>query len=268
MSNSGDQSPGKKKSSAEQPPDRASADVGIVCTHKGELKAFLKRVDRQRSYTDKKITVRGGFLGETTRVAIAEAGEGFAAHRAATELLIDEHRPAWILSVGFSSSLTDDVRPGDIVLSNEISDTHVSSLPIKCTLTPRKRIHVGKLIVADHHPVSPSEKETLQSRFPGLAVDTSSLAVAQVCQERIVRFMAIRVIVDSVTEEIPEQAASMIFHPTSRALGSAIGVMFRGLRKMSEMNAWRERANTASTNLAQFMTGIVEQIAESAHRGR
>ena len=62
MSSPGNDSPANKKpASAEPVPDRSTADVGIVCTHKGELKAFLKRVDRQRSYTEKKITVRGGF---------------------------------------------------------------------------------------------------------------------------------------------------------------------------------------------------------------
>jgi hypothetical protein len=60
----------------------------------------------------------------------------------------------------------------------------------------------------------------------------------------------------------------MIFHPTSRALGSAIGTMFKGLRKMSEMNSWRERANTVSANLDQFASGIIEQIAEAIERKR
>lgn len=269
MSEAGKEPAAKKKPTTGEPvSDRSSADIGIVCTHKGELKPFLKRVDRQRSYTDRKITVRGGFIGEVTRIAIAEAGEGFASHRAATELLINEHKPSWILSVGFSSSLSEDVQPGDIVLSNEISDTHVNSLPIKCTITARKRIHVGKLIVADHHPITPTDKASLKERFPGLAVDTSSLAVAQVCQERSIRFMAIRVAVDSLNEEIPEQAASMIFHPTSRALGSALGTMFKGLRKMSEMNTWRERTNSAAGNLDRFLSGIVEQLAESIERQR
>jgi hypothetical protein len=95
----------EKPATVEPAPDRSSADVGIVCTHKGEVKPFLKRVDRSEVTPNGRSTVRGGFLGETIRLAIAEAGEGFASHRAATELLINEHRPAWILSVGFSSSL-------------------------------------------------------------------------------------------------------------------------------------------------------------------
>ncbi len=267
MSDSGKDKTTEKKIAAENAaPDRSSADIGIVCTHKGEVRTFLKRLDRQRSYTENKLSVRGGFLGELTRIAIVEAGEGFALHRAATELLISAHRPSWIISAGFSSSLAEDVRPGDIVVANEICDTHGNCLSVKCTIPPRKRIHVGKLVVTDEHPITPDEKNSLRDRFPELAADTGSLAVAQVCQEHNVRFLAIRAVVDALDEEIPEQAASMMFHPTSRALGSALGTLFKGLRKMSEMNRWRERTGVAASNLDRFVTGIVEQIAEAIER--
>ena len=255
-----------KSSADESTVDRATADIGIVCTHKGEIRQFLKRLDRQRSYSERRMTIRGGFLNESTRIAIAEAGIGFAAHREATELLISEHHPAWVLSIGFSSSLSDDVQPGDLCIANEISDTHVSTLPVKCTIPARKRIHVGRLIVADEHPATPDAKTALKQRFPGLAVDTTSLAAAQVCSEQSVRFMAVRVVVDGLTELIPVQAASMLFEPDSRAIGSALGTLFKGFRKMSEMNVWRERAATAASNLDRFVSGIVLQIAETLQR--
>ncbi len=257
-----------KTSSSEPTADRSTADIGIVCSHKGELKPFLKRVDRQRSYNDRKMTVRGGFIGEITRIAVVEAGEGFANHRAGAELLVKEHRPKWIISAGFSSTLADDVHPGDLVIANEIADTHGQLMPVKCTIQARKRIHVGKLIVADDHPITPTQKTSLREQHPGLAVDTGSLAVAQVCNEHGLKFLAIRGIVDAMNEEIPEQAASMIFHPTSRALGTAIGTMFKGLRMMSVMNSWRERTNTTASNLDRFLAGIVDQIAEAIERQR
>lgn len=259
---------GAKPASPEPIVDRSSAHIGIVCTHRAELKPFLKRVDRQKSYTERKLTIRGGFLGEVTRIVIAEAGEGFARHREATEWLLTEHRPSWVVSAGFSSSLSSDISPGDLVVANELADTHTTTMPVKCSIAPRKRIHVGKLLVADQHPVTPAEKSSLQERFPALAVDTSSLAVAQVCHARDIRFLAIRAIVDGLEEQIPEQAFPMIFHPTSRALGSALGSMFQGLRKMSEMNMWRERTKTAAVNLDRFLTGVVEQVAEALERQR
>ncbi|MGB0742351.1 MAG: hypothetical protein ACPGXX_19940, partial [Planctomycetaceae bacterium] len=65
-------------SSAPPAADRSSAHIGIICSHKGELKTFLKRVDRQKSYEERSIRIRGGFLGESNRIVIAEAGSGFA----------------------------------------------------------------------------------------------------------------------------------------------------------------------------------------------
>jgi hypothetical protein len=94
-------------------PDRSTADIALVCTHKGELRPFLKRLDRQRSYTEGSLTVRGGFLRETIRIVVAEVGPGFARHRAAAHWLVETHKPAWMLAVGFSSSLTPEVHPGD-----------------------------------------------------------------------------------------------------------------------------------------------------------
>jgi len=99
--------------------DRASADIALVCTHKGELRPFLRRLDRQRSYTEGSLTVRGGFLRETIRIVVAEVGPGFAKHRAAAHWLVETHKPAWMLSVGFSSALTPQVQPGDLVLASE-----------------------------------------------------------------------------------------------------------------------------------------------------
>ena len=111
--------------------DRRSADIGIVCTHNVGIKPLLKVLDRTRKYVDETSVFRGGFLDEVIRIAIVEAGSGFAAHRAVAETLIKEHNPAWVISLGFSSALTRDVKAGDICLANEICDTHGNTLPIK-----------------------------------------------------------------------------------------------------------------------------------------
>lgn len=257
----------KSGSQSNEPvPDRRSADIGFVCTHRGELKPFLKRVDRQRSYSEGRVTVRGGFLGELVRLVIAEAGVGYAQHRAATELLLDEHHPGWLLCVGFSSALSPDMQAGDLVVANEIADTHGNSLPVKCTIAARKRIHVGKLVVADKHPETPEEKQRLAESSGALAVDTTSLAVAQVCKEKDVRIVVVRAIIDTAKEQLPENAASMIFRADSKSIGTTIGTLFRGLRGMSELNSWRNRASDAASNLDRFIAGLAEQISEIVER--
>ena len=248
--------------------DRASADIALVCTHKGELRPFLRRLDRQRSYTEGSLTVRGGFLRETIRIVVAEVGPGFAKHRAAAHWLVETHKPAWMLSVGFSSALTPQVQPGDLVLASEIVDTHGNTMPVRCTLKPGGRIHVGRMVVADNHPEDVPAKTNLGTASQALAVDTSSLAVAQICHERNVRFLAVRGIVDAVDETAPAASAGMIFKADSRSAGAALGGLLGRFSKASEMNQWRQRAVAAAEHTDRFLAGVVEQIAELLERQR
>ncbi len=263
----------EKNSSANAPgpspaTDRASAHVGLCCIHRGELRTFLKRLDRQKSYVHDRSRFLGGFIGETNRIVIAEPGTSFPRHRAAAEWLIETHRVPWILSVGFSSSLSPDVHPGDLVLADEIIDTHGNTMPVRCTLKSQKRVHVGRLVVADQHPLSGAAKRSLAHSSNALAVDTTSLATAQICYERNVRFLAIRAIIDELDDEIPEAAANLLLRADSQAWGGAIGSLFRGFQAAKELREWRNRGVTAGTNLDRFLAGVIEQIAELLEKNR
>lgn len=249
-------------------PDKASAHIGLCCIHRGELRPFLKRLDRQKSYAHNRSRFLGGFLGETNRIVVAEAGTSYPRHRAAAEWLVETHHVPWILSVGFSSSLSPDVHAGDLVLADEIVDTHGNSMPVRCSLKPQKRVHVGRLVVADQHPVSSAAKRSLADSSKALAADTTSLASAQICYERNVRFLAIRAIIDELDDEIPEVAANLLLRSDSQAWGGALGSLFKGLQAAKELREWRNRAVTAGSHLDRFLAGIVEQIAELLEKNR
>ncbi len=248
--------------------DKASAHVGLCCIHRGELRQFLKRLDRQKSYVHNRSRFLGGFLGETNRIVVAEAGTSYPRHRAAAEWLVETHHVPWILSVGFSSSLSPDVHTGDLVLADEIVDTHGNSTPVRCTLKPQKRVHVGRLVVADQHPFNSAAKHSLAQSSNALAADTTSLAAAQICSERNVRFLAIRAIIDELDDDIPEVAANMLLRADSQAWGGALGSLFKGLQAAKELREWRNRAVTAGSHLDRFLTGVIEQITELLERNR
>lgn len=264
LSQGGDES----EAAIDHPADRRSADIGIVCTHSGELKPLLKRLDRVRKYTDRGCVFRGGFLNEVIRVAVVSAGPGFARHRMATETLLAEHNPAWVLSAGYSSALTDGIRSGDICLATEIQDEHGNSLAVRCTIPPSGRIHAGRHLVADRHPQSGVIKRQLAGTSGALACDTTSLAVAQVCSSREVRFLSIRAVIDEADEDVQNDVASLVFDGGSRAAGKALGAVFQGLHRLTELKNWRQRAATASDHLDRFTTGIIEQVAERLRHQR
>ena len=249
----------------EQPIDRAKAHVGLVCTQALELKPLLGRLDRKRRYADGNMRFIGGFLGETIRVAVVESGAGFAAHRHATETLLEEHSPKWIISTGFSSSLSDNVPAGDLSLATEISDTHGQRLTIQCPIPESKHATLGCHVVADHHPADPARKQELAANFTAAAVDTGSLAVAQVCTEASTPFLSIRAVVDAFQEQMPATAVQQLFAPEESRHGAA-GRLLTRWRLPREVRPWMERAGTVSDRLDRFLQGVICQLGEQLER--
>ena len=240
--------------------DRSTAHVGLVCTHALELKTLIGRLDRRRRYSDDGMRFTGGFLDATVRVAVVEAGAGFAAHRMAASILVKEHSPAWIVSTGFSSSLVDEVRAGDLSLATEICDTHGQQLNLNCPLPESKHATLRRHLVADKHPTTSDQKHQLADSTSASAVDTTSLAVAQICGASGTPCLSIRAIVDDLKEEVPDSVVKVLFEPTSTR--TSVSHWLSGLRQPEELKRWISRAETVSEHLDQFLSGVVRQLAE------
>lgn len=247
--------------------DRRSADIGIVCTHAAEVNAFVKQLDRVKKYAEGSSIFRGGFINEVVRVAIVEAGPGFAVHRRVTETLIEEHNPPWILSVGFSSALTAQLQSGDVCLANEICDTHGNALPVNCKIPESRRIFVRKHVVADHHPRTAEEKKALNTYTEAVACDTTSLAVAQACnerstEERPIRFLSIRGIIDSETETLTSEGLTYCFEPVVGDRPKLVSGLMNRFKPNPALKPWQDRANDVSLNMNRFLLSTVKQIAD------
>ena len=228
-----------------------------------ELKTLIGRLDRRRRYGDGGLRFTGGFFDESIRVAVVEAGTGFAAHRRATTTLIAEHKPSWVIAAGFSSSLTEDVRAGDLSLATAISDTHGQKMDIDCPVPESKHGTLKTHLVTDSHPQTAAEKRQLAEAHGAGAVDTTSLAVAQICAESDTRFMSIRAILDDVQEEVPSPIITTLFEPAGTTRSNPVSSWVSGFRQSPEMKTWTARATTASGRLDRFLTGVIRQLGKS-----
>lgn len=253
--------------------DRRSADFGLVCTHSAEIRPLLKQLDRVRKYVDEGIVFRGGFLDETLRIAVAEAGPGFARHRAAAQTLLREHHPAWILSVGFSSPLTSALSSGDICLANEICDTHGNSLPVKCSIPESKRVFVKRHVVADRQPRLAAERTSLAESTGAAVVDISSLAVAQVCQEeteqdnkRNTRFLSIRGVVGTADSDLEEKVALFLFEAEPMKAAVSFQQLFQRIKPDPVLSPWRKTVEESAVNLNRYVLSVIRRLAENINR--
>lgn len=246
--------------------DPSHADIGIVCALPIELGAFLERCERVRKYVGYDFAFRGGKY-DGIRIVVVESGTGFARARRATHALIDAHSPKWVLSCGFAGALVPGIQIGDIVVADSIVDTHGQSLAIDAGFPANidRGIHVGRLLTSDTIVRLVEEKRQLAERHAAMAVDMESLAVAQVCRESGTRFLAVRVISDDLSSDLPAEILSLFGATGTTRFGAALGAIWKRPESLREMWKLRQSAHLAAGRLATFLDGVVIQLYNALH---
>ncbi|HEX3724791.1 MAG TPA: hypothetical protein VHV08_01050 [Pirellulales bacterium] len=246
-------------------PPRDVCHVGLVFALGIEAGGLLDRLQGVIAIEGAGFVAReGGLRGR--RLGVVESGAGRAAAERAGEILVLGHRPRWIISAGFAGGLHDSVGLGDIVVADQIVDTHERRFDIDFKLaedpaSPRRRLHVGRILTSDTIVHLPSEKLALGRRYGALAVDMESIAVAEVCQREKIRFLAVRVISDTLGQTIPPDIDYLIKRRTTAGRwGAAAGAILRRPSSIKDMWQLKEDALAASDRLAGFLDGIIEQL--------
>jgi adenosylhomocysteine nucleosidase len=246
--------------------DTAHADIGIVCALPIEMAAFIDRCERVRKYVGSNFVFRGGRY-DKVRVVVVESGTGYARARSATLALIDAHSPKWILTCGFGGALVPSIKIGDIVVADSIVDAHGQTLLIDVAFPsdPARGLHIGRLLTNDTIVRLVAEKQALAQRYGALAVDMESLAVAQVCQQRGIRCLAVRAISDDLSDDLPPEVLTLVGPTGTTRFGAALGAIFRRPESVKDMWKLRQSAHVAASRLATFLDGIVIQLYNSLH---
>jgi adenosylhomocysteine nucleosidase len=179
--------------------------VGIVSALSIEIAPFLAHLERVRKYRGARHTVIEGELGDRLVVVIV-TGPGQEAARRGAQILIDGHKPSWLVSPGFAGALANDLNRGDLVLPNEIVTEEGGRIAIDIRVTdsgpvPGPRLREGRLITVDRIIRTSREKAELQERFDADIVDMETFAVAELCASRLVRFLSVRIVSDDARKK-------------------------------------------------------------------
>src|SRR4051794_30888723 len=106
---SGGRSPGGGVERPGAAPAPVPVDVGVVAAMSLEVGFLVDRLSRVRKYAGPRHTVIEGECSGKV-VALIVAGLGREAARVGAQLLLDGHRPRWIVSAGFAGALDPDLR--------------------------------------------------------------------------------------------------------------------------------------------------------------
>ena len=262
-----------QQSSVERATDARSADFALICSQAAEVRPLLKHIDRQRKYVDNGFVFRGGFLDQTLRIVVVEAGFDFAGHRKATQIVINEHHPNWVMSTGFSLGLSEAVRTGDVCLANQISDIHGHSMQLDLPLEGGKRVHCGTHVMMNEPLLLPSGQQQLADSSSADAADLASLAVAQVCLQKTdgqvaASFLAIRSALSRRDTAVTESLLKVAF---CRSKEVAKPPVMQWLAKLKPDPVRREalkRLEEASVNSNRYLLQVIRKLGEKLSSSR
>ncbi len=241
--------------------DLAHADVAVVYATSLEMTPFFDRCTKMRKYTGGGFVFHGGRLGNV-RVAFAQAGMGAGPARRATQALLDAHSPQWVVSAGFSGGLLPEMKVGNIAVAREIVDQHGGRLSVDLQMEPNAAagLFVGRLLMVDGIVRTVDERQRLAAAHAAIACDMESFSVAAVCQETHTRFLAVRVISDDATVDLPPEILTIVGGTGSVRLGAAVGAVWKRPASVKELWNLREQAHHAAERLATFLDGVIVQL--------
>ena len=230
--------------------DKAHAEIGIVSALPLEMAPFLERCERVRKYTGGAYTFRGGIY-DGVRIVIGESGAGFA------------NTPDWILSCGFSGALLDEMKIGHIVVPDDIVDMHGQEyrVDLKMPVDPAHGLFGGRILTADEIVRFVDDKKALAEKYEAVAVDLESLSVAKVCAEQKMKFVAVRAISDDLSQDLPKEILSIFGSTGTVRVGAALGAVWKRPGSAKDMWHLRNNAKHAAERLADFLDGVVRQLA-------
>jgi adenosylhomocysteine nucleosidase len=237
------------------------ADVGIVAALPIEAGDLTERLERIRKYHAAPISViEGEHAGRI--VVLAVGGVGRAAARRATELLVAGHHPRWLISAGFAGALDPGLARNDLVLAHEVIDRegHRFAVDTPQVLAERRGNARRRLLTVDRVVLQPGEKQELHREFEADLVDMESSAVADVCSQKLLRFLSVRVISDDARTAMPREVATILSHTGSYRVGAAIRALWQRPGSLKDFWMMHEHALEAAELLAKFVVQCLDDL--------
>jgi adenosylhomocysteine nucleosidase len=256
-----DQRPSEDQISRPIAPAPVAADIGIIAALPIEIGDVIDRLKRVRKYQAARVSiVEGESAGKI--VVVVVAGVGRIAARRAAEVLMAGHQPRWIISAGFAGALNPALARNALVLPDEVLDPEGRHFPIELpealgTGIPHTK---GRLLTVDRLILTSSEKEELHRLHEADLVDMESSAVAAICQERLVRFLALRVISDDARSELPREISRLLTRSGSYRVGAAIRAIWHRPSSLKDFWKLHEHALEAAGRLAPFVTRCIDGL--------
>ncbi len=246
--------------------------IAILVAVKQELRPILRRAKASHVVRQQHLDFYEGTFGGLP-VALLALGVGMECARIAAEMTIKCYRPDLVISAGFGGGLCDSVKAGDIVIGTEILDLledygdeirwrlrlKPSHIPRFNVDPPGLRLHYGKLITKDEIVLKSSTKTRIGKTTGALSVDMETSAVAAVAAAHQTDFLAVRCIIDTSRDDMPEDFNDFFVLGQLRP-DRVLSACVRDPRIIGDLARLGYRAKKSGNNLARFLEAALPQL--------
>lgn len=242
-------------------PAPVPADVGIVAAMPLEVGYLIDRLRRVRKYHAAALSITEGEL-DGRIIVIATGGMGRAAARRAATVLLEGHRPSWMISAGFAGALNPALERNDLALPRGVVDPegHALTIDPPGQMGEGVRHCTGRILTLDRIVLQASEKAELHRDRGADLVDMETSAVAALCAERLIRFLSIRVVSDDARTDLPPEIARLMTQSGSYRVGAALRAIWDRPSRIKDFWRLHEQALEAADRLAKFVARCIGEL--------
>jgi adenosylhomocysteine nucleosidase len=203
-----------------------------------------------------------GRLTDGTSCLVAQTGVGPEHARRVATAASDARL---FVSSGCAGALVEDLRPGDVVVADGVAELDASGAPAERFVVDSAalaswvhasnlRVHVGG--VASSAVVLPTAGAKRRAAACGaIAVDMESGALARVALARGIPLLVVRVVIDAVTDAVPETSGVLDPDTGNVRVGPAVAAMVHPRNWPATVRLAR-RAWTAERHFRRFLARL------------
>ncbi len=262
---------------------RSEGRIALQAAMPEEAMVLLSTGNWRRLSSSSAYTAFEGHIGGIG-VVLSISGVGRESAETVTRAVIEEFRPASMLSLGFAGGLLPEQRVGDLVVAETLlpvraprsgghdalgmdpiaSHTALSENARQVLTRLALRHQAGATVTATHIVSEPEEKRRLGETTGALAVEMESYWTAAVCGEFQVPFLAARSIVDELDSPLPGYIAQVALDSGSQGMWMHVLPTLLRPHNVPGLIKLAFAASAARRSLARFVTAFVTAPAQAS----
>lgn len=198
------------------------------------------------------------------RFALAVTGPGANSASVGTEALILGHSPRCIVSAGFAGALHERLSRFDLVIPDRLVNTAGRELRLGLQIDPStlaRGWHVGGLLSLPQLVRDRQERLRLAAAHGVLIADLETFAIAELCRRYHVPMWALKVVTDTVDDDLPPEAAYLMQpRKWTEKLGAITGAIWHRPGSVKDMWRLNELALRSADRLAESLLLLLQSF--------